>query len=143
MKMAGRSLRQLRRSAFDDASRATDLRAFQTILSGLFDAKAGVGGVPMAPQAQEQYKGDEVKYQSDFRLALIQAIMESLALEAAVIEGDSEGAKESLAHLLEAQKAGHGSFQKPQEEEDADAAGDAIPEPARVRPGRGRPGGDA
>jgi hypothetical protein len=92
-----------------------------------------------------------VKYHSDFRLGLIQAVMESLALEAAVIEGDTAGAKESLEHLLEAQKLGHEAFQP--EEEEEEAAEDAIPEPARVRPGNessaparparpGRPGGD-
>ena len=152
MQQAGRAMRQLRRSAFDDASRAADLRAVQTIQSGLIAAKGGVGQVPMAPQAAEHYGEDLVKYHSDFRLGLIQAIMESLALEAAVIEGDSAGAKESLEHLLEAQKLGHDAFQ-PEEEAEGEAAEDAIPEPARVRPGNessaparparpGRPGGD-
>ena len=136
MQQAGRALRQLRRSAFDDASRAADLRAIQTIQSGLIAAKGGIAQVPMAPQAAEHYGEDEVKYHSDFRLGLIQAVMESLALEAAVIEGDAAGAKESLEHLLEAQKLGHDAFQPEEEEEgEGEAADEAIPEPARVRPG--------
>lgn len=149
MTQAGRALRMLRRSGFDDASRASDLRAIQAIQSGLIAAKAQAGGVPMAPQAKEHYQDDQVKYQSDMRLDMIAVLMESLALEDAVIRGDTAGAKESLEHLLAAQKEAHAAFQ-PEEEED-EAAEDAIPEPARVRPGgadrapgrQGRPGGDA
>lgn len=153
MQQAGRALRQLRRSAFDDTSRAADLRAIQTIQSGLIAAKGGIAQVPMAPQAEEHYGEDLVKYHSDFRLGLAAAIMESLALEMAVIEGNTAGAKESLEHLLEAQKLGHDAFQPEEEEGEGEAADEAIPEPARVRPGNetsaparparpGRPDGD-
>ena len=145
MQMAGRALRQLRRSEFNDESRADDLRAIASIQAGLIAAKARAGTVPMAPQAEERYGDDEVKYESDFRLTLIQAIMESLALEMSVIEGDTAGAKAALEHLMEAQKQGHDAF----EHEEEDEGEDAIPEPRRGRPGgedgapqRGRPDRD-
>lgn len=136
MKAAGRAMRQLRRSSFDDASRQTDLLLIQTIQDSLINAKGKSADVPMAPQAKEHYGDDEAKYNADMRLHLIQAMMESLALESAVIEGDSAGAKESLEHLLEVQKEGHDAFQKPEDENERPAApGENLPAPRRVRPG--------
>ncbi|MBK7404352.1 MAG: hypothetical protein IPJ41_06865 [Phycisphaerales bacterium] len=136
MKSAGRAMRQLRRSGFDDASRQSDLVLIQTIQDSLVGAKARIAEVEMAPQAKKQYGDDKVKYESDFRLNLIQAIMESLALESAVVEGDTAGAKESLEHLLQVQKEGHDAFQKPEDENERPAApGESLPAPRRVRPG--------
>jgi hypothetical protein len=135
MQMAGRALRQLRRSAFDDASRMGDLRQIQSIQAGLIAAKGRVGEVPMAPQAKEKYGEDQLKYESDMRLNLIQAMFESLALEDAVIRGDTEEAKKSLENLLQVQKEGHAAFE-PEEEEGEEGRGEApVPEPQRVRPG--------
>ncbi|MCC7389169.1 MAG: hypothetical protein IT431_10415 [Phycisphaerales bacterium] len=138
MQMAGRALRQLRRSAFDDASRMGDLRQIQAVQAGLIAAKGRVGEVPMAPQAKEKYGEDQLKYESDMRLNLIQAMFESLALEDALIRGDSEEAKKSLENLLQVQKEGHAAFEPEEEEGEAGRPGQGeapVPEPQRVRPG--------
>jgi hypothetical protein len=140
MSQAGRALRQLRRSPLDDTSREDDLRNIQSLQANLIAAKGGVDDFPMAPQAKERYGEDLATYRSDFKLQLIQTIMESLALEAAVIEGDNAAAKESLEHLLEAQKAGHEAFQSEEEEEhEEDAEGNDVEDDlapnAPVRPG--------
>lgn len=128
MDMTGRALRQLRRSPFDDESRPDDMRAIQAFQTGLLAAKGRVREVAMAPQAEARYGNDLVTYRSDLRLSLIQAVMESLALEAAVIEGDAAAAKESLAMLLEVRKESHEAFQPEDEDEDD------IPEPKSVLP---------
>lgn len=133
MSQAGRALRQLRRSSFDDASRQRDLELVQTLQTSLLAAKASAAEFPMAPQAKERYADDTVKYASDFRLKLIEVVMEALGLEAAVIEGDTAGAKESLEHLLAVQKEGHDAFQPEEDEEEAEE-GDEAPPPTRGRP---------
>ncbi|HZW10311.1 MAG TPA: hypothetical protein VFF69_10450 [Phycisphaerales bacterium] len=140
MSQAGRALRRLRRSPFDDTSREEDLRAIQSLQANLIAAKGGVDDFAMAPQAKERYGEDVATYRADFRLQLIQTVMESLALEAAVIEGDTVAAKESLEHLLEAQKAGHEAFQPEEDEEheEPETGGDAeddLPTTAPVSPG--------
>jgi hypothetical protein len=151
MSQAGRALSGLRRSKFDDASRTSDLRLIQAVQSGLISAKSQAGNIPMAPQAEKRYGDDEVTYRSDFRLMMIQTIMETLALEAAVIEGDTAGAKESLEHLLAARSDSHDAFQPEEDDHDEHEEETAIPEPNRVRPGttdrapgrRGLPDSDA
>ncbi len=129
MDQAGRALRQLRRSQFDNASRVNDLRAIQAMQTGLMAAKGRVHEAPVADQAEKRYGDDMVTFRSDLRLSLIQAVMESLALEAAIIEGNAEAAKESLAMLLEVRNESHDAFQPEEEEEE-----DTIPEPTSVRP---------
>jgi hypothetical protein len=72
------------------------------------------------------------------RLNLIQAMFESLALEDAVIRGDTEEAKKSLENLLQVQKEGHAAFE-PEEEEGEEGQGEAPSSRAAARPPR-RPG---
>lgn len=139
MKLAGRALRQLRRSSFADDSRVNDLRQIQMLQDGLLAAKGHIAEVEMAKQAKEKYGDDEVRYHSDMRLSLVQALFESLAMEDAVVRGDAAEAKKSLENLMQVQKDAHAAF-KPEDEDEGDAKEAPIPEPARVRPGA-RPDG--
>lgn len=132
MQMAGRAMRQLRRSQFNDDSRLADLRLIQQVQAGLITSKGRVAEVEMAPQAKEKYADDEFMYHSDMRLSLIQTLFESLALEDAVIRGDAAEAKKSLENMMALQKEGHAAFQDEEDEDDAPA-----PEPTRVRPSEG------
>lgn len=138
MKQAGRALRQLRRSDLSAASRTQDLELVQAVQMGLISAKAHAAAFPMAPQARERFGADEKTYQAEFRMHIIQSLMEALAMEAAIVEGDTAAAKESLEHLLESQKAGHDAFQPEEDEEEAAAPAEpATPAAPGRRPGRG------
>ena len=49
----------------------------------------------MSPQAAERFKNDREKYLKAFQLQLVQATVESLAMEKALLEGNTEGTGES------------------------------------------------
>jgi hypothetical protein len=133
MRLAGRSLRQLRRSALDNDSRERDLELIQAIQSALVAAKGATAEVEMAPQAKETYGDDTGKFRTDLRLRLNQAVFEALAFEAAILEGDSAAAKESLEELIKVQQEGHDAFQPEEDEEEEEEAGE-VPPPSRGRP---------
>ncbi|MDQ7012687.1 MAG: hypothetical protein Q9O74_02185 [Planctomycetota bacterium] len=135
MKQAGRALRSLRRSSFDAASMENDLENIGLIQQGLMAAKMQMMTAPMAEQAEARFGDDKAAYRAEFRMTLVQTLMESLALEMAIVEGDAEAAKNSLAHLLENRKEAHNDFQ-PEDEDDEDELD--TPAPTRVQPNRNR-----
>lgn len=121
MKQAGRAMRSLRRSSFTAESKEGDLENIAMVQQGMLAAKMHMTEVHMAEQAKERFGDDTAKYEAEFRMMLIQTLMESLVLETAVIEGDAEAAKKSVAYLVQLQKDGHNAFQ-PEEDEDHDEA---------------------
>lgn len=138
MEQAGQTMRPLRRSSFTAATREADLENIGLLQEGIMAAKLDMASVEMAAAAKERFGDDTDKYMAEFRMTLVQTLMESLVLEMAVIEGDADAAKNSVAHIVQLQKEGHDLFQPEEEEEEAD-----TPAPTRVRPATPRrPGGD-
>lgn len=138
MEQAGGTMRSLRRSSFTAATREADLENIGLLQEGIMAAKLDMASVRMAAAAKERFGDDSAKYFAEFRMTLVQTLMESLALEMAVIEGDAEAAKNSVAHIVQLQKEGHDLFQADEDEDEADA-----PAPTRVRPAAPRrPAGD-
>jgi len=111
MENAGRAVRALRRTDFDDASREADLRAIQSLQAALVGAKAQIDTVEMSPQAVERYGDDLSTYRRDFRVSLIEAIEAALDLEKAVLAGEPEPAKEAYEALRGVQGRSHDLFQ--------------------------------
>ena len=138
MEQAGQTMRPLRRSSFTAATRAADLENIGLLQQGIMAAKLDMANVKMAEAAKERFGDDSSAYLAEFRMTLVQTLMESLALEMAVIEGDAEAAKNSVAHIVQLQKEGHDLFQAEEEEDEAE-----TPAPTRVRPATPRrPAGD-
>jgi hypothetical protein len=112
MRQGGRALRALRGSAFDASSRKEDLRAIQEIQRSLLMAKAQFGEVPMSPKAKEKFGDDKAAYDKAFHSHLIKALAETLTLETAVIDGNSDDASASLTRLRDIQGEGHELYQQ-------------------------------
>ena len=134
MEQAGSTMRSLRRSSYTPATLAADLENIDLLQQGIMAAKLDMASVKMSEAAKARFGDDSAKYLAEFRMTLVQTLMESLALEMAVLEGDSEAAKNSVAHLVQIQKEGHDLFQTEEDEAEAD---DNVQTPAR-----GRPAGD-
>lgn len=144
MEQAGRALRRLRRSEFTSETREDDLGYLQTVQSSIIGAKSKIAEVKMAAAAKEKYGDDHAAYRRDFRMAMVQAMIETLSIETALLEGDAPAARESLNYLLEAQSRAHDIFQADEEEGDAEATRPARtlqrgdrPTPAIRRPDGG------
>ena len=136
MEDAGRALRGLRRSEFDGASRESDLAAIDRLQHALLGAKATIGEVEMSEAAKARF-GDDVKaYRRSFHLAMVRALIQTLEIESAVVEGNSEAAKAALAALRDTQGSSHDLFQP----EDEDEGPVGRPGRPGTRPGGGRPG---
>lgn len=137
MEAAGRSFRSLRRSPLTAESAAEDLKHIDRFQHGLMTAKLRMADVPMADQARERFGEDKARYSAEFRMTLVQTIMEALTLEMAVLQGDTEAAKASINELVELQKQSHDLFQQEEDEDEAGA------KPVRARPNRpsAAPGG--
>ena len=116
MMQTGRAVRGLQRSAFDAASRESDLQGISAVEAGLVGAKLRLPTAPMAPQAQAKFANDENAIRMEMRKTLLKAIGDAIDLENAVIEGDSAKAQACLAKLNEMQDFGHGEFHPPERE---------------------------
>ena len=123
MKQINRGFKALEKSAFDAESKAQDLANVQMVEAGIVNAKGMISTVKMAPQAKEKYGVDTVKYESDMRSQLLATLTMAIALENAVIRGDTAGAKELVAKLDQEEEEGHDMF-KPEENEEHGEAGE-------------------
>lgn len=139
MKLINRGFKALEISNFDAASKAQDLANIQLVEAGIVNAKGAISTLKMAPQAKDKYGDDTTKYESDIRSQLLAALTVAIALENAVIRGDSAGAKELVAKLDEEEHEGHEMF-RPQakdgmgaESKDADK-GKIVPVPPNTAP---------
>ncbi len=112
MNQAGRGMRALQRSAFDTASRDSDLQAVGNIQAALVGAKSRSTTLQMAAHVKERYNTDEVGFRSDVHRGLLKAIAAAVELELAILDGDSAKAKACLQKLDDAELAGHDAFQE-------------------------------
>ncbi len=117
METLGRLSRGLRRSAFDAQSRESDLDVAHRLQAAILSAKGQVASVPMSPQAKEHFGGDQSRYELEFRLAMIDTLRDALALERAILQGNSAEAKESVQAILAQRNEGHDLYQADEEEE--------------------------
>ncbi|MSR34756.1 MAG: hypothetical protein EXS12_08200 [Phycisphaerales bacterium] len=117
MKQINRGLKALEKSAVDVDSKAQDLANIQMVEAGIINAKGMISTVKMAPQAKEKYGDDTAKYESDIRSQLLATLTVAMALENAVIRGDSAGAKELIGKLDQEEDEGHEMFKREENEE--------------------------
>ena len=117
MKQMNRGYKALEKSAFDAGSKAQDLANIQMVEAGIVNAKGMISTVKMAPQAKEKYGGDVAKYEADMRGQLLAALTVAMALENAVIRGDTAGAKALVTKLDQEQDEGHDMFKREENEE--------------------------
>lgn len=133
MEQSGRAMRRLRRSEFDEKSRAGDLAAIEQIQTGLLAAKQQLEQVEMSEAAKEKFGSDVMGYHLAMRRSLAEALKISLDLELAVASGHADKAKEALDELVTHQKESHDLFQPEEEEENERPGLRVLPK----RPGEG------
>ncbi len=106
-----RILRALFSSPYDATSIDTDLETIDELQDALVRAKQSCAGVPMAGAAVREFENDHKAYALAFRKALHKTLAESVELEAAVLEGDTDKAKSHVQALLQFRNKGHELFQ--------------------------------
>lgn len=111
MKLAGRSMRDLRRSQFAASTRDSDLDAAQSMQEAMIAAKASFGSVAMSAAARARFGEDQDAYRRAFRLAIIESLRAAIDLEQAVLEEDQPRAQAAQARLMTTQKTAHDLFQ--------------------------------
>jgi hypothetical protein len=111
MKQAGRSMKALSASAFDAGSRAADLEAAQALQMGILASKGQIGSVTMSDAARTKFGSDKAAYETAFRTHLLDTLGHAIALERAILAGNSADAKAALAKLEAAEESGHNLFQ--------------------------------
>ena len=116
MRMAGRAMRGLRRSALDASTREDDLKSIAAIEAGLLGAKAHLSEVEMAPQAKERFGDDHAGFEIGLRMGLLAALSDAIDLERAITESRSDDARAGRDRIVQAMKRGHDLFQ-PEEDE--------------------------
>lgn len=112
MEASGRALRGLRRAKFDAISRETDLAAIRTIQSSLMIAKQHTAAIPMSDAAKAKFGTDTKAYQMTFQLDMIKAIMSSLQVEMAILQGDAEKAKAAVKTIVTVRSESHDIFEQ-------------------------------
>lgn len=112
MKAAMNANRVLSRSSFSADTRDSDLDAVQSLQEAMVMGKGVASGERMAPQAQEKYGDDVEAYQRDIRQAFVDMLRATLDLEAAILAGDSDAAREAYNAIRASQKASHDAFQE-------------------------------
>ena len=112
METSGRALRGLRRAKFDGPSKETDLAAIRVIQSSLIIAKQHTAAIPMSDAAKAKFGTDAKAYQMAFQLDLIKAIMGTLEVEMAILQGDAEKAKAAVANIVTVRSESHDIFEQ-------------------------------
>ncbi len=111
MRMAGRGLRGLTGSELTAETMERDMQAVQSLQMGLVQAKGRLDAVRMSDKAKAKYGDDTKRFTRDFRISLVKALGETLAVETALAEGNGEKARVHLMRLQELQDANHDLFQ--------------------------------
>ena len=127
MRQAGRAFEALNGSAFDAASRDTDLAQVQLLQAGLLASKGQVASVRMSEAAKAKFGTDQAAYQLAFRRQLLRAVGNALAMETAILDGKGADAKAALAALHKDEESGHSLFQSEEEHEEGDRPSGAAP----------------
>ena len=110
MEHANKAYQALKKSAFDNASRDTDLRQAQALEQALLASKGVADEIPMMGPAKQKYGDDTAAYRRDLRAGLIEAQQAALKLETAVNAGDTAAAKAAFEEVSQSQKDGHRAF---------------------------------
>lgn len=104
------ALHALEESAMTAGSRGADLAQVQTMQEGFLAAKFHSATERFPAAVLEQFNGSEAEARADFRANLIEAMVLALELETALMDGDSESARELLGALEELEHASHDRF---------------------------------
>jgi len=148
MRQLGRAMRGLKESAFDAASRKSDLDLVQQAQMGLVGSKSGTAALRMSDSARARFGEDRASFETAFRAQMLDAIAQSIELERALLAGNGDAARAALAKMNAAQEAGHELFQPADEGGEqrgrgagAGEGGPGAPDAPRGRGGRGERGG--
>ncbi len=112
MERAGRALRGLRRTQFEADTFDRDFTALLELEASLMEARRHVAAVPMSDAAKERFGADQAAYRKSFQLHLAKAMMATLQVEVACLEGESAKAKELVAGILENRNTSHELFEQ-------------------------------
>lgn len=149
MRQVGRAMRGLKESAFDAASRKSDLDLVQQAQMGLVGSKNGAAALRMSDAARARFGEDRAGFETAFRTQMLDAMVQSIELERALLSGNGDAARAALAKMSAAQEAGHELFQPADEGDERPArargagagegagAGAGAPDAPRGRGGRG------
>ena len=111
MEVSGRSLRSIRRAKFDDISMENDLKAIRTLQMSLMTAKQHSAAVPMSDAAKVKFVSDEKAYRAAFQIDMIKAILATLQVEQAALEGDAAKAKAAVKTIVAVRSDSHDLFE--------------------------------
>lgn len=147
MENAGRSFRGLGRAmrgagAAEAADPAMLWRSLDMLQVSLAGAKSRIEEVEMSEAAKAKFGEDRKAYHQAIRVELHTVIKESLALEEALIKGDTAAAEQSARKLGDLQRDAHTLFQ-PKEEGDEQPGDGQRPRRPGGRGGQGGAGGGA
>jgi hypothetical protein len=132
MKQSNRGFKGLQDSEFNAESRTQDLENIQAVQLGLVAAKGLCSMVQMSPAAKAKYGDDKAKYLSAMRGELIETLQVAIALEQAVLAGDSKQAKSLFQKLDHEMDEGHEQFKT--EEENRRGGPPTSPAPGGKKP---------
>lgn len=115
MKQAGRGMKGLEKSGFTAETKAADLEAIANVEAGLAASKALIGQVKMSDAAKKKFGTDEAAFRMELRKQLHETMKAALALEEAVLAGNSGDAKAAYGRLGQSAEAGHKLFKQEEE----------------------------
>lgn len=112
MERSGRALRGLRRTKFEADTFERDLMALIELESSLMEARRNASAVPMSDAAKAKFGTDEAAYRKSFHLHMAKAMIATLNVELALLEGDAAKAKELVDGILENRNESHDLFEQ-------------------------------
>lgn len=115
MQDAGGAFRDFRNAARDlqsESGRASAAEAAQKLAVALVTAIGYAEEVEIAPQSADTYGDDTAAYAKDMKLQLIESAKATLDMQAALLEGDVDAAREHFRAVQNAQRSGHRTFKE-------------------------------
>jgi len=112
MERAGRALRGLRRTSFEADTFERDFGALLELESTLMEARRNVAAIEMSDAAKAKFGDDQTAYRRSFQLHMAKALMATLQVEMAVLEGNAAKAKELVGGILENRNESHDLFEQ-------------------------------
>jgi hypothetical protein len=110
MESAEDALHALQDSALDASTLDADLAQVQAMQEGLLAAKFHIAAFRFDAAVLEHFEGDEREARMEMREHMIQSIDLALDLEVALMDGDAEAARQTLAELEELEDHSHEEF---------------------------------
>ncbi len=112
MERAGRALRGLRRTSFEADTFERDFGALLELEATIVEARRNASAIEMSDAAKAKFGDDRVAYQRSFQLHMTKALMATLQVEMAVLEGNGAKAKELVNGILENRNESHDLFEQ-------------------------------